>query len=141
MKIEELEEQLEEILQRTEAIKKQIEKAKKAKSINTYIPEISEKYFYPTSNQTSGKYEPCETTGANGYQVDAFRTEEQCQIACDYLNRIMPVLKYAIENKNSAKIELGFWSENKFAVEVFFISKEYRDKMMFFLLNTMGAIE
>lgn len=41
MKIEELEEQLEEILQRAEAIKRQIEEAKKAESIRAIRELIS----------------------------------------------------------------------------------------------------
>lgn len=109
------------------AMKEAKEQAKKADDINTYIPEINQKYYYPTCNQTSGKYEPCETTGANGYQSDAFRTEEQAEYACKWLNKIMPALKYAIESDGMPKYESGFLGGYKFSFEIYFGSKEHFD--------------
>ena len=122
MKLEELEEQLRGILQRTEEIKKEIETLKNQNKPVTFIPEELEEYYYPYCSNVSGVYEPATSCG-NGsgiYQTDAFETEEQCQKACDVLNKIMPIIKFAIENPDSAKYELMFLQGKRIKLEIFF---------------------
>lgn len=92
-------------------------------------PNAGQTYYTPFCGQYDGMYKtmPLVCDKDTLPPIDAFKTEEQCKIACDYLNRIMPVLKYAIENEKSAKMESGFWSANKYAFEIFFINKEHQD--------------
>lgn len=124
MKLEELEEQLRGILQRTEEIKKEIETLKNQDKPVTFIPKDMQKYYYPYCNSKSGFYVPQRGYGNGKYQADAFETEEQCKKACDVLNKIMPVLKYAIENKNDTNYEVEFYQENKMTFEIFFADRE-----------------
>ena len=122
MKLEELEEQLSGILQRTDEIKKEIETLKNQNKPVTFIPEEMQKYYYPYCNNVSGVYAP-DTSYGNGsgiYQADAFETVEQCQKACDVLNKIIPVLKFAIENPYSVKYELMFLQGKRIKFEIFF---------------------
>ena len=122
MKLEELEEQLSGILQRTDEIKKEIETLKNQNKPVTFIPEEMQKYYYPYCNNVSGVYAP-DTSYGNGsgiYQADAFETEEQCQQVCDILNKIMPALKCAIENPDSVIRPLVYHSENTIKLEIFF---------------------
>lgn len=126
MNIQELEEQLRGILQRTEEIKKQIEALKNQDKPVTFIPMAGQNYFYPHCDTLSGIYAPsvCYYMGKGKYQADAFETEEQCQKACDILNKIMPALKYAIENPVSVIMPLVYHSENKMTFEIFFDSSD-----------------
>lgn len=109
MTIEELERDLKIAQNTISRITEEIEKLKEADNEILWQPKNGEEYWYVYHSFIMEKYHIISdySRGERNIRV-AFQTAKQAQKACDYLNRIMPMLKLAIENPDDSKLKLSF---------------------------------
>ena len=101
MTIEELERDLVIAQNTIGRITEEIEKLKAAYNEILWQPKNGEEYWYVYYSFIMSKYH-IKNDYSRGERniISSFRTEEQASKACDYMNRIMPMLKLAIEKSS-----------------------------------------
>lgn len=101
MTIEELERDLKIAQNTITRITEEIGRLKEADDVILWQPKNGEEYWYLYYSFIMSKYH-IKNDYSRGERniISSFRTGEQASKACDYLNRIMPMLKLAIEKSS-----------------------------------------
>jgi hypothetical protein len=101
---------------------------KQAESI-LWKPNAGQTYYAPFCGQYDGIYKtmPLVCDKDTLPPIDAFQMESQCDRVCHYLNLIVPIIKFGIENNDT-----GFTSmmsdDRRFLFEIYFGRKDLAEK-------------
>lgn len=139
MNIEELEEQLRTTLQRVEVIKQEIERLKQEQSKPLlWKPVKGQGYLYPSFDTYFGKF-----TSHYRHRIEAelepiiaFTSKDQCGSACREINRLMPMIQFAIEEN----IPCSFTCSDQGNFHFYFNSYQHR-KQIFRLWNQIDEVD
>ena len=127
-----------------EVIEEKLQELVNSKELPTFTPKMGKQYYQASVDNKFGRYQARKNDCIFAYQEDtydpsAFQTLEQAQKACNYLNLLMPVLKYAIEYQEISNVEATWTQQGKMIFEIHFRNKRIYEKVKNFSDKMTGV--